>query len=298
MTTYVWSIDDSGLGGTMMIESMVRTCDFFNTRGLRSTWFTVPKPNGKPLTDAWKEALRAVRDDGHDIQLHGLTHADCYEFGPPIWPALSILPSLQTEFESQRDELMERYTVANLRARIDEGLDIFAQELDIHPTVFRAPCGAISKAMFEVLHDVGIDYHTCMYISGTGYNHLPHNNGIIEQEWTDAIPHRPYRWYSDVVEVPIVNEYTWRGAGERSDEFIALAKQDLDRARQESPVVVILMHTHGIASDYEHTFRFIDAVIEHVSQYEGDGFATMGALAASGALKEAANVDGPNILPV
>jgi len=49
-----------------------------------------------------------------------------------------------------------------------------------------------------------------------------------------------------VIEVPILNEYTWRGAGERSEEFIALAKQDVERIVQESPVAVMLMHTHGI----------------------------------------------------
>ena len=60
----------------------------------------------------------------------------------------------------------------------------------------------------------------------------------------------------------------------------------------------MLMHTHGIADDYEHTFRLIDAVSEHVGRQPGASFATMGELAASGALEDAATVDGPDILPV
>ena len=71
--------------------------DFFSSRGLGSTWFTVPKAGGKPMTAEWKEALIAARDAGHDLQLHGLTHADCYEFGPPAWPATSILATLQSD---------------------------------------------------------------------------------------------------------------------------------------------------------------------------------------------------------
>ena len=298
MTTYTWSIDDAGSGGGAMVDSLRRATDFFSSRGLGSTWFTVPKAGGKPMTTEWKEALIAARDAGHDLQLHGLTHADCYEFGPPAWPATSILPSLQSDFDQRRDELMHRYTVDNLRDRIEEGMEIFALDLGVEPTVFRAPCGAISKPMFTALREVGIGYHTCMYISGSGYGHLPHNGGQLTQDWVDEIPYRPFRWYEDVIEIPILNEYTWRGAGRRSDEFIELARSDLDRISGQSPIVVLLMHTHGIADDYEHTFRMIDAVSDHVGRQPGAAFATMGELAASGALAEAATLDGPDILPV
>ena len=298
MTTYTWSIDDAGSGDSKMVESLRRATEFFSSRGLGSTWFTVPKAGGKPLTSEWKEALIAARDAGHDLQLHGLTHSDCYEFGPPAWPATAILPTLQSDFDRRREELMPRYTVANLRARIEEGMEVFALELGVEPTVFRAPCGAISKPMFAALREVGIAYHTCMYISGSGYAHLPHNSGQLSQDWEDGIPHKPYHWYDEIIEIPILNEYTWRGAGQRSAEFIELARQDIDRISQESPVVVMLMHTHGIADDYEHCFRLIDAVSDHVGRQPGATFATMGELAASGALAEAATVDGPDILTV
>ena len=108
MTVYSWSIDDAGSGGSAMVESLRRATEFFSSRGLGSTWFTVPKGGGKPMTAEWKEALIAARNLGHDIQLHGLTHADCYEFGPPAWPATSILPTLQSEFDERREELMPR----------------------------------------------------------------------------------------------------------------------------------------------------------------------------------------------
>lgn len=298
MTTYSWSIDDAGSGGGAMVESLRRATDFFSSRGLASTWFTVPKAGGKPMTTEWREALIDARDAGHDIQLHGLTHADCYEFGPPAWPATSILPTLQSDFDKRRTELMPRYTVENLRERIEEGMEIFALDLGVEPTVFRAPCGAISKAMFAALREVGIGYHTCMYISGSGYAHLPHNGGRLDQKWVDDIPCHPFRWYEDVIEVPILNEYTWRGSGERSEEFVELARKDLDRISGQSPVVVFLMHTHGIADDYEHTFRMIDAVSAHVGRTPGASFATLGELAASGALVDAATTEGPDLLAV
>ncbi|MDE0311916.1 MAG: hypothetical protein OXI52_06595, partial [Caldilineaceae bacterium] len=120
----------------------------------------------------------------------------------------------------------------------------------------------------------------------------------LSQDWVENIPYHPFRWYEDIIEVPILNEYTWRGSGERSDEFIELARRDLDRISEHSPIVIMLMHTHGIADDYEHTFRMIDAVSEHVGKKPGASFATMGELADSGALAEAATVDGPDILAV
>ena len=298
MTKYIWSIDDSGAGGAEMVASLTRTVEFFDSRGLGSTWFTIPKAGGKPMTGEWKDALIAARDAGHDIQLHGLTHADCYEFGPPAWPATSILPTLQSEFDGERERLLPRYTVERLRERIEEGLEIFGLDLGVEPNVFRAPCGAISKPMFTALREVGIGYHTCMYISGSGYFHLPHNGGEPRQEWVDNIPCRPFRWYDDIVEVPILNEYTWRGAGEHSEAFVALARSDLDRISGQSPVVALLMHTHGIASDYEHTFRMIDAVSDHVGRQSGSSFTTFYEAAASGALDDAATEQGPDLLTI
>src|SRR5215212_8562611 len=104
MTTFALSIDDAGLGGN--VESLTRTCRFLESRGLRATWFVVPKPEGHPLSSEWVAGLLDARDAGHALQLHGLTHSDCYVFGPPVWPATAILPSLATDFENRRDELL------------------------------------------------------------------------------------------------------------------------------------------------------------------------------------------------
>jgi hypothetical protein len=142
--------------------------------------------------------------------------------------------------------------------------------------------------MFEAMQQMGLRYHTCAYISATGYEHLPHRGGTLAPEWTEEIPHRPFYTHSGIIEAPILNEYTWRGAWERESEFIALARQDLDRIVAESPVVVILMHTHGIADHYDYAFRLIDRVREHVEGRGGHSFSTLGELAAAGVLDRAA----------
>jgi len=298
MTAYVWTIDDAGWGDSVLVESLTRTTEFFSSRGLASTCYAVPKPWGDSMSSEWKEALIAARSAGHDLQPLGLTHSDCFEFGPPAWPATSILPTLQAEFDARSEELMQRYTVDKLRDRIEEAMEIFSQDYGVKPSVFRAPCGAISKPFFTALREAGIGYHSGVFISGTGYAHVEDGGGDITQQWVDNIPYRPFRWYEDIVEVPILNEYTWHESGQRSDEFIDLARQDLGRISEHSPVVVMVMHTHGNADDYEHTFRVIDAVSEQVGRKPGASFATLGELAASGALAEAATVDGPDILAV
>ena len=298
LTAYSWTIDDAGWGDSVLVESLKRTTAFFDSRGLSSTVFAVPKPWGEPMSAEWKDALIAARDARHDIQPLGLTHSDCYEFGPPAWPATDILPTLQSEFDERREQLMPRFTVGKLRERIEEVKEIFLADYGVEPTVFRAPCGAISKPMFSALRETGISYHSGVFISGSGYGHAVDNGGDISQQWIDNIPYRPFRWYAGTVEVPILNEYTWHESGQRSQEFVGLARQDLDRISQHSPVVVIMMHTHGIADDFEHTFRVIDAVAEHVGRKPGASFATLGELAASGALDEAATVEGPDILEV
>ena len=298
MTDFVWSIDDAGMGGEVLVEATRRMAQFLESRSLRATWLVVPKPNGQPLSPEWLAVLREARERGHDLQLHGLTHADCFEFGPPAWPATAIRPAFVEEFAQRREELTARYTVANLRARMEEGMEIFRRELEIEPILFRAPCGAISQAMFAALAQVGIGYHSCQYISGTGYSHLPHNSGDLTPVWSDAIPHRPYRWYADVIEAPILNEYTWRGSGVRSAEFIELARQDVAHIVQASSVAVILMHTHGIADDFDHACRTVDAVVEHTASLGGHNFITLGELVRSGALDAAATVSGPDSLEI
>lgn len=295
-TWYAWTMDDTGAGGSDMVEAMRRVCTFLESRGVRMTLFVVPKPGGQPMTAEWVNALREAQQAGHDLQLHGLTHEDCFEFGPPNWPATDISPPFREEFERRREELMPRYTLPNLRARVEEGLSIFREQLGAEPVVFRAPCGAISKPMFEALQQVGIRYHSGMYISGTGYEHLPHRSGVIVQKWVSGIPHTPFRWYSDVVEVPILNEYTWRGAWQREQEFLALAKEDTSRIARESEVAVLLTHTHGVGDNLEYAFRLMDTVIEHVRANRLGDFATMGALVANGILDRAVRGDGPDIL--
>lgn len=296
MTAFVWSIDDAGSGGAEMIDATRRMCRFFESRGIPSTWLVVPKAQERPISPQWIDVLSDARDRGHDLQLHGLTHGDCFEFGPPAWPATVIRPAFLEEFAARREELLARYTVPALRARIEEGMEIFQRALDVTPVLFRAPCGAISQAMFTALAQVGIGYHSCEYISATGYNHLPHSNGDLTPAWREDIPHRPFRWYADVIEAPILNEYTWRGAGARSAEFVALARQDVTRIVRESPVAVILMHTHGIADDFEHACRVVDAVMETADALGGHRFTTLAALIQSGDLDAAATATGPNTL--
>lgn len=297
-TWYVWTMDDAGAGGQELVEAMRRTCAFLESRGARLTLFVVPKPGGQPMSDGWVRALREVQAARHDLQLHGLTHEDCFEFGPPNWPATAIVPAFWEEFERRREELMARYTLPKLRARIEEGIDIFEQRLETVPTVFRAPCGAMSQPMFQALRQVGIRYETGTFISGSGYEHLPHRSGLIAQSWREDFPHTPFRWYSDVIEVPILNEYTWRGAWQREAEFLALARADVARIAEESAVAVLLTHTHGVADHPEYAFRLMDAVIEQVRSEGLGDFATLGELATDGTLERAAQSAGPDILKV
>lgn len=297
MTSFVWSVDDAGSGGAAMVESFEKTCRFFESREIRATWFVVPKPGGNPLSDEWKRAFLAARDAGHDLQLHGLTHEDCFEFGPPAWPATAILPVFLTEFERRRDELMARYVVENLKSRIVAGLEVFERELGVVPTVFRAPCGAISKPLFAALAELGIRFESCMYVSGVGYEHLPHRSGSLEPVWVDTMPHGPFHWYSGVIQVPILNEYTWRGASAREEDFKRLAVSDAQRIAKESDVATLLMHTFGIADNYDYSWRLVDTVLDEVARI-GGRFATLGALAANGTLERVAEPSGPDLLAV
>ena len=288
MTTFLWSIDDAGSGGPEMVESLQRTCEQMAVLDLRATWFVVPQSGGQPLSPEWRDALAAARDDGHDLQLHGLTHADCFEFGPPAWPATMIRPAFVTDFEARRDELMPRYELAALQSRIEAGMAIFDEALGIRPTAFRAPCGARCQALYQALSNVGIGYESAVYISATGYAHTEHGDGKLVSKWEPGVPATPFRYYHGIVEAPILNEYTWRGAWSRSEEMLGVVRADLERAAKASDIVVLLAHTHGIADHYDHAWRIL-TFVQEVVESEGLGeFSTFSEAIASGKMEAAA----------
>ncbi|MCC7492359.1 MAG: polysaccharide deacetylase family protein [Fimbriimonadaceae bacterium] len=297
MTRFIWSIDDAGSGGPEMQQAVRQACAIFEAVGVRATWFAVPQAGGQPLTAAWRDTLCEARDRGHDLQLHGLTHADCFEFGPPAWPAVDIVPAFITEFGRRREELRPRYTVAHLQDCLETGIEVFEHDLNVRPVAFRAPCGARSEALYAALRAVGIGYESCVYLSATGYEHLPQRSGSLAPAWRPEVPPTPFRWYSDVVQVPILNEYTWRGAGARSDEFLALARDDVARIAPLTPVAVLLAHTHGLADDFAHAERLIRSVVEQV-RGEGLGdFATFAEAIADGTVDAAVAGEHPRDLP-
>ncbi len=287
MAKFLWSIDDAGSGGPGMVESLRKTCEQMAVLDLRATWFVVPKAGDQPLNDAWRDALAQARDEGHDVQLHGLTHADCYEFGPAERPATDIVPTFAPDFEARRDELLPRYELGQLQSRIEEGLAIFDDRLGIVPTAFRAPCGARCQTLYQALSNVGIGYESAVYVSATGYAHLEHGDGQLVSRWAEGVPATPFRYYHGVIEAPILNEYTWRGAWQRSDEFLGLARADLERAADASDIVVLLAHTHGIANHYDHAWRILTFVKEVVESEGLGSFATFSEVIESGEMDAA-----------
>lgn len=287
MARFLWSIDDAGSGGSGMVESLRKTVEQMAAQELTATWFVVPKAGGEPVSDDWCAALAEAQEAGHDLQLHGLTHADCQEFGPPAWPATAILPSLGPDFEARRDEYLPRYSVEHLQARIEEGMAIFSDRLGVVPTAFRAPCGARCRNLYEALRNVGIRYESAVFVSGTGYAHLEHGDGQLISKWEPGVPVSPFRYYHDVVQVPILNEYTWRGAWQRSEEFLGLARADLERAADASDIVVLLAHTHGIANHYDHAWRVLTFVKEVVESEGLGSFATFAEVIESGEMDAA-----------
>jgi peptidoglycan/xylan/chitin deacetylase (PgdA/CDA1 family) len=284
---FCWTNDDAGSGDEWNIESVRRSCAYLESRGKRGTWFVVPKPGGNRLSDAWKSTLRAARDAGHDLQLHGLTHADCFEFGPPVVPAITISPAFVEKFREREQEHRARYTPERLRARLEEGIALFQEDLGVTPTVFRAPCGAISEGLFEALAAVGLRYETSQYVNLGCYNYLPSRNRPPEMEWSDRWPHRPFRWIAGVTQYPILGEYTWRDAWKHEEAFRPLAVSDCERILGESDVAVLLSHTHGINSNYDYSFRTFDLIFERTEAL-GARWETMGELARRGELDAAA----------
>lgn len=295
-TTFAWTIDDVGSGKPEWITATQSVLNRLSELDVRATLFVVPRPDGRPIAKDWRRFIEQAVADGHDVQLHGLTHENCWEFGPPNWPATDILPVLSQQFADVGDQWRPLHTRAALTKRISTGAAALRSEFGIEPSVFRAPCGATCKAMYAALTDSGIRYHSCEYISATGYDHLPHRQRTRAHDWNGRVPCNPFRWYHGVIEAPILNEWTWQGAWRHVDAMREVMRADVTRACSECRVAVPLMHTHGIGSNPDYAIEITQEAVETARQL-GAGFATLGRFASDGSLDRAAVVEGPDILP-
>jgi|CXWL01.1.fsa_nt_gi hypothetical protein len=140
-------------------EAMRPLIDGLREQGVHATFFVVGT-----LASEWKEDMRELAAEGHEIGLHGFTHTLLAELGP-----------------------------ARFADELERGRDLLAGFLGEAPMGFRAPYFSLTKDTPwapELIAKAGFLYSSSV---------LPAWN---PQAGLQGAPRQPFRWQSGVIEFP------------------------------------------------------------------------------------------------
>jgi hypothetical protein len=264
----IFTNDDLGGGDERHVHWFQDVIDFLNGRGIRGTFFWIPKAEGMP-SDQRTELMAAIyraREQGHDFQLHGLTHQTCLEFGVPPNALRRENPRPFAEYEANPEKWAAEHTRARLRAKLEEGVEIYERAFGERPVIFRSPCVGTCPALYEALADVGITHDSSWILNPHSWVYTA-TVDPTEREWQVDPSAEPFMLPEGVQEFPLMADYThWGISQERFDDFLALAKRDYDQLAGGKPrVAVMLSHYHSMHKDWDRTVRFWNQLLDHLA---------------------------------
>ena len=257
--------DDPGSGDVDLFQ---RSMAFLRQFEVPLTLFVVPRCRGRALHEdqKWVSALKAARDEGHDLQLHGLTHAS-FEFGlpPEFMKARSPAVRAAVEDPERLAQIRAGLTVGALRAKLEEGIDLFHKALGVYPIAFRAPVLMVCDEMFEAIASVGLEYDSSMALSPRGWHYIVQRfEPPTEEPWDTSLEWQPFQYKSGVIEVPLASEYSAHAAWDEVDRRAQLMAEEYDRFSQRGGVFAPLTHFHSMfgVMTYKRAFDQVDVTLE------------------------------------
>lgn len=229
---FAQTVDDVALKGWYTEKNFRHLIDFFNSCGVKATFFVVPidEESDRPFNEVFPEIpgiiAGAVRD-GHAFGQHGLRH-NRFELGVP--PAMVLDLPHETENKRYAAEnkaaLAADHSLENCRARLKTGRDILEKVLNIKINGFRAPAIQSSENMFKALAE-SYSFDSSAVWQQTGWDYLNGNVDVPPRELDQAR-------YDEIVSVcpgleyPLSCDYSWLLPAERYELTWALAKHDID----------------------------------------------------------------------
>ena len=267
----IFTNDDAGASANpRMVEWFQTVVDWLNARKIRATFFWVPKPaEFEKCHDLWRPALMRARGQGHDFQLHGLTHGTCLEFGPPQESTRRTNWRTFQEYDSNRPRWDAEHSAQNLRRKLEEGVAIYRQVFGEPPQVFRAPCFGVCPAMYEALAAVGIRYSSSHGLNPTATAYTILGDKSLRR-WAPDFPCRPWVEPPGVTEIVCMEDLCIGGVlPEQFDDRLDLVLSELQHFMEEAGdqgVLVIGSHYHCMMKTWDQTRPLLERMIEWLAQ--------------------------------
>jgi hypothetical protein len=159
----IFSNDDAGsVHVPQAVSAFDQVVEWLDSRGIRATFFWVPKGKGRPTPEYtdWIRSIHRAERNGHDFQLHGLEHDGCLEFGIPQASTRRANPKVFEEYERDRKKWRHEHSRERLRGKLAEGIAIHRQVFAKDPIVFRAPCYGVCPELYEALEKIAASKET------------------------------------------------------------------------------------------------------------------------------------------
>jgi len=261
----IFSNDDIGCGGANYIGYFRETVAYLERKGIKATFFWVPKPNDVSPSDKheWMKAVEWATALGHDIQWHGYSHR-CLEFGVPQEGLRRENKNAFAEYERHKAHWDKEHGVTRVREKMVETYDIFKQTFGRPPVIFRSPCVGVSDAMYAVLHELGVRFSSSRIINPKSWVYSVFYDKQ-DRGWETEFPPYPYK-IGQVTEIPIMSDYChWGIPDERYHDLLDLAKNDYDHLIAESKGLgVMLSHYHSMHKNWEYCLKFYDELLAYL----------------------------------
>jgi len=247
-TLFALTNDDAGSQQPELFRELL---DFLAEQEVPATFFVVPAAGGEPLDKKpkWLDLFQRALGEGHELQLHDLTHAD-FEFGVPPGFMLDIMPGeVKARWQREPHVIRAGHTVQALSEKLAKGKEIFYRALRYEPQGFRAGCLAICDNMYRAVADQGLRWSSNLVVNPMGWRYINRQYDAGEP-WQDGVPPHPFPHKAGLIEVPVLSEYTWFLKDEDLDRHFALIKHDFHRVCQVSGTFVTLSHYYAMTGEW------------------------------------------------
>jgi len=269
-TLFVFTNDDVGMHEP---ERFAELLDFLAEQEVPGTFFVVPAAGGKSLAEKprWRALFDRALAAGHDLQLHGYTHASAFEFGVPPQFMLDLVP------EGSPARQPSPHDVATLVDKLARGREILTAVLGYEPQGFRAPYLAVCDQQYQALRHLEFEWCSNAAVNPMGWRYMARKYDANEP-WLPGMSTRPRRHPSGVLEAPLHSEYSWYLTKADVERHFQLARGDFDRSRARGEAFVPISHYFAMTGEWSAGLRVYRRLFDHARARGNVRFATLSQL--------------------
>ncbi len=184
---------------------------------IRGTLFVVPQSLSSTREDRYNQVLREASRKGHELALHGYSHAK-NEFG-------FVVPIPLPRLDRQKELLRN-------------GLDRFSNCLGVRPSGFRAPGYKHSKVTLRALADLGFRYDSSRTVFKPAASHFR-----LKTRTGPKLGR-----VGSIYEIPVIGDYAFNLLPGNFEQCLKRAVEDFHWAERLDGIFVVTHHINRATS--------------------------------------------------